>query len=259
MNRLDHSMLQCVTLWIGERLGAVERACLRSVLRQDHRLALYCYRPPMGIPDGVEVRDASDILPEREVFRTHGGSVAAFSDWFRYELQRAGAGTWVDTDMYLLRPLDEARPHLFGEEASGVLNNAVLRLPARSPVLKPLLAPFAGEKPYWLVPQRKLIPRIRSRLGGPAIASMPWGTTGPAALTAIARDHGVAGEAQPQDVFYPMPWTRANWILDPKIRLQDVTTDRTVGVHLWNEMIKRFKSRPAQPASFLAQLQREGA
>ena len=125
-------MLQCVTLWIGERLGAVERACMRSVLRQDHRVALYCYRPPMGIPDGVEVRDASDVLPEAKVFRTHRGSVAAFSDWFRYELQRAGAGTWVDTDMYLLRPIDETRPYLFGEEASGVLNNAVLRLPTGS-------------------------------------------------------------------------------------------------------------------------------
>src|SRR5690349_7920416 len=36
----------CVTLWIGESLGAVERACLRSVLRQGHSLALYCYDRP---------------------------------------------------------------------------------------------------------------------------------------------------------------------------------------------------------------------
>jgi len=253
-------MLQCVTLWIGERLGAVERACLRSVLRQDHRVALYCYRPPMGIPDGVEVRDAAEILPEREVFRTHGGSVAAFSDWFRYELQRVGAGTWVDTDMYLLRPIDEARPYLFGEEASGVLNNAVLRLPAGSPMLRPLLSPFAGERPYWLIPRRKVLSRVReSLLGPPSIASMPWGTTGPAALTAVARDQGFIDDAQPEDVFYPMPWTRADWIVDPETKLQSVTTERTVGVHLWNEMIKRFKSKPAQAGSFLAQLQREGA
>jgi hypothetical protein len=214
----------------------------------------------MGIPAGVEVRDASDILSEREVFRTHRGSVAAFSDWFRYELQRAGAGTWVDTDMYLLRRIDELQPYLFGEEASGVLNNAVLRLPASSPMLEPLLSPFAGEKPYWLVPRRKAISRVRERiLGAPSIRSMPWGTTGPAALTAIARDHGFIADAQPQDVFYPMPWTRADWILDPKTKLQDVASDRTVGVHLWNEMIKRFKSKPAPPGSFLAQLQREGA
>ena len=253
-------MLQCVTLWIGERLGAVERACMRSVLRQDHRVALYCYRPPMGIPDGVEVRDASDVLPEAKVFRTHRGSVAAFSDWFRYELQRAGAGTWVDTDMYLLRPIDETRPYLFGEEASGVLNNAVLRLPTGSPMLAPLLSPFAGEKPYWLVPRRKAIAEVRERLlGPPSISSMPWGTTGPAALTAVARDQGLIAEAQPQEVFYPMPWTRADWILDPETKLQDVATDGTVGVHLWNEMIKRYKSKPARPGSFLAQLQREGA
>jgi len=253
-------MLQCVTLWIGERLGAVERACLRSVLRQGHRLGLYCYRPPMGIPAGVEVRDAAEILPERCVFRTRGGSVAAFSDWFRYELQRNGAGTWIDADMYLLRQIDDARPYLFGEEAPGVLNNAILRLPASSPMLQPLLSPFAGEKPYWLVPRRKATSRLRERLfGPPSIASMPWGTTGPAALTAIARDHGFAGEGQPKEVFYPMPWTRAAWILEPDTKLDDVTTKQTVGVHLWNEMIKRFKAKPAPPGSFLAQLQKEGA
>ena len=88
---------------------------------------------------------------------------------------------------------------------------------------------------------------------------MPWGTTGPAALTAIARDHGLIAEAQPQHVFYPIPWTRADWIRDPGMNLDDVATDATVGVHLWNEMIKRFKSKPGRPGSFLAQLQREGA
>ena len=92
-------MLHCVTLWIGEGFGAVERACLRSVLRQGHRLTLYCYSEPIGIPDDVELQDASAVLPESSIVRHRGGSVAPFSDWFRYELLKRGLGTWIDTDM----------------------------------------------------------------------------------------------------------------------------------------------------------------
>src|SRR5687768_2878830 len=87
-------LTQCVTLWIGPSLGAVERACLKSVLRQGHRLALYCYREPIGVPDGVELRDAAEILPEHRIIRHKTGSVALFANWFRYELQRRSLGTW---------------------------------------------------------------------------------------------------------------------------------------------------------------------
>src|SRR5689334_5913692 len=99
--------MPCVTLWIGESLGPVERACLCSVIRQGHRLVLYCYRRPAGVPEEVELKDAATILPESSVFYHRKGSVALFADWFRYELQRRGSGTWVDTDVYLLRPLDK--------------------------------------------------------------------------------------------------------------------------------------------------------
>src|SRR4051812_3505895 len=253
-------MLLCVTLWIGERLGAVERACLRSVLRQGHRLELYCYSPPKGIPAGITLRDASQILPERCVFTTRKRSVAAFSDWFRYELQRAGKGTWIDTDMYLLRPLDERRPYLFGEEAAGVINNAVLRLPADSPMLPQLLAPFAGRTPYWLTPGRRTLSRVQEGLLGKAqVRGMPWGTTGPAALTAVANAMNLTSHAEPPETYYPVPWQQADWIVKPGSGLDEIAGERTVGVHLWNEMIKGFKDAPGPAGSFLQRLQREGA
>jgi hypothetical protein len=156
-------------------------------MRQGHRLTLYCYREPIGIPDGVELQDASHVLPAASVVRHRRGSVAPFSDWFRYELLKRDLGTWIDTDMYLLRPLDEHAEHLFGEERPGVINNAVLRVPADSPVLDELLAPFAGAMPAWLAPRHRLISQLRKWLAGSVdIGAMPWGTTGPAALTAAA-------------------------------------------------------------------------
>src|SRR5690349_24548441 len=127
-------------------MGAVERACLRSVMRQGHGVALYCYRAPDGVPAEIELRDAVEILAESEVFTGRNGSFAAFSDWFRYELLKRGLGTWVDTDMYLLHPLEMRTPYLFGEESPGLTNNPVLRLPAHSPMLPALLAPSASDR-----------------------------------------------------------------------------------------------------------------
>lgn len=253
-------MLHCLTLWIGDRLGPVERACLRSVLRQGHALTLYCYGEPIGIPDGVDVRDASEILPESAVIRHRNGSVAPFSDWFRYELLKRSLGTWIDTDMYLLQPLDGEAEYLFGEERPGVINNAVLRLPPSSPVLQELLGPFQGTMPAWLAPRYRLILQLRKWFaGGLDVGVMPWGTTGPAALTAATAKFGLAALASPPAVFYPVPWQRAEWIVDPSFDLQQMVTKGTVGIHLWNECIRSIKEQPPPEGSFLQRLWVEGA
>ena len=251
----------CVSLWIGESLGPVERACLRSVLRQGHRVTLYCYGSVAGVPEGVVVEDASEIIPEAEIFHHDAGSVGHFSDWFRYELQSRGLGTWIDTDVYLLRPLDEERTYLFGEQAPGVLNNAVLRLPKDSPILPELLHPFRERvTPAWLPVRVRFSAKLRELARGKAdLGRLPWGSTGPQALTALARRYSLMSEALPADAFYPVPWQRARWILDPRIALQDVVTERTVAVHLWNECIRPFKDKTAPEGSFLHRLQREGA
>lgn len=251
----------CVTLWIGDRLGAVERACLRSVLRQGQRIALYCYAVPEGVPEGVELRDAAEILPQEGLHGLCRGGAAMFSDWFRYALLRRGLGTWIDADIYLLRPIDEEADYVMGEQEPGLLNNAVLRLPPGSPLLAPLLALFeAPSIPPWL-PPRALWSARAARLvrGRVDLAAMPWGTTGPHALTALAASTGLASRAVPPEVFFPVPWRNADWIRDRAKPIEQMTTERTVAVHLWNECIKGFKDEPAAPGSFLHRLQRESA
>ena len=252
-------MTDCVTLWIGARLGPVEHACLKSVLRQGHRLALYCYDRPANVPPGVQLCDASEILPQSAVFRHHAGSVGHFSDWFRYELQRQSLGTWVDTDIYLLKPLDAARPNLFGEQSPGMINNAVLRLASDSPVLVELLRPFADcTVPEWLPARTRISAKMRAFVqGGIDFGRLPWGSTGPHALTFLARKFGLSSQALPSEVFYPVRWQDADWIVDPARGLEDMVTERTVAVHLWNECIRGFKARPAPEGSFLHRLQQE--
>ena len=251
---------QCATLWIGDRLGRVERACLRSVLRHGHGLHLYCYRPPDGVPEGVELRDAAEIVPEHRIVRHRSGSVSLFSNLFRYELQRRGLGTWLDCDAYLLQPLEADALYLFGEEAPGVINGGVLRLPPDSPMLPPLIALFQERKvPPWLPLRAKAAAHWRLlATGRSGLARMPWGSAGPRALTAVAQAKGLLHHALPREVFYPVPWQDAGWIRNPGVSLEQVTTPHTVCVHLWNERIKGFKREPAPPGSFLALLQQEG-
>jgi hypothetical protein len=252
---------QLLSFWLGPKLGPIERACLRSMVRHGHPVALYCYDPPAGAPEAIELRDAADIFPRSEVIRHKTGSVALFSNRFRYELQRRGLGTWVDTDLYVLKAIDGTCPYLFGQEAPGFFNMGVLRLPPDSPVIAPLLDLFNERTvPPWLRADHRAVARWRLwRTGRTGLARMPWGSAGPAALTAMVKRFGLEALAQPAEVFSPVHWRDAAWLRDPAQQLDDRIGARTVAVHLWNEVIKTFKDQRAAPGSFLARLQAEGA
>src|SRR5882757_9078074 len=115
-------------LWIGQ-LSPLERLCLDSFVAKGHAVHLYTYDTIENVPQGVTLRDASKILPPSKVFRNRlgkgKGSLAAFSDLFRYKLLLDEGGWWVDTDVFCLKPFDFAAPYVFGAEekpvASGII------------------------------------------------------------------------------------------------------------------------------------------
>lgn len=252
---------QCASLWVGPSLGPLERACLSSAVRHGHKVSLYCYRTPDGVPDGVELKPAADIVPEDRIIRHRTGSVSLFSNLFRYELQRRNLGTWIDCDAYFLAPLDMDSPYLIGEFEPGRVNGGVLRMPPDSPLLPRLIALFEERTiPSWVPLRARIAAAWRlTRTGRVGLADLPWGSTGPLALTALGREAGVLHHARSPDVLYPVRWEDAAWIIDPKRNLEEVTTERTLSIHLWNERIKAFKNDPAPPGSFLARIQAEGA
>ena len=251
---------QLLTLWIGPELSFIERACLRSALRHGHRVALYCYEIPAGVPDGVELRDAAEILPRSTIVRHRGGSPSLFSNRFRYELQRRGLGTWIDCDLYFVQPLGEQNETLFGDQGDGVIAIGILHLPSDSPILPPLAAVFDERTvPPWLSYRARLVARFRLVTTGKAgLARMPWGSAGPHAVTWLARKHGLAGAARPPSRFYPVHWRDAAWLVDPRRSLESVIQPDTIAVHLWNEVIRKLDLAQAPAGSFAARLVREG-
>jgi hypothetical protein len=250
----------CNGLWIGPRLGAVERACLRSVMRQGHRLTLWCYEAPAGVPEGVLLRDAAEILPPERIVRHRNGSPSLFSNLFRYELQRRAMGVWLDCDVYLVKPVPDSL-WILAREDPVTVNTGILRMPPDAPPLAPLIALFDEKTvPPWISLRARIAARWRlATTGRSGLHLMPWGVAGPRALTALVRRYGLEHLADPPEVYQPVHWTQADWILDPAQPLESRLAPESRAVHLWNEVIRGFKDAPAPPGSFLARLQEEGA
>lgn len=245
--------------WVGERLNFVARLCLKSMLAAGHKVRLYSYDPggPAGIPDGVELHDAAEIMPRSELRfytgeqRSRGAALAA--NLFRYNLLAQGKGAWVDLDMLLLRPLDLQQSYVFGAEEQGTINNAVLAAPADSELVRQLrLLPQDDRRPPWYGPRRTFLDAWNRLLGRPrAIENRPWGTYGPEMLTYLVRKLGLQRFVAPPDAFYPIDWRTAAVLNRPSTEVERHLTARTQAIHLYNSQLELVENRPAK-GSFLA-------
>ena len=207
----------CHALWIGEWLGPVAGACLRSFVRVGHPVVLHCYDEPRDVPDGVVLSDAATLVPRDRVF-THAktGSYALFSNYFRYQIMQRSLAC-MSTATSCVRPVP-TRSYFFGLQDAETINGAVLKLPSGSPLLGDLTALFDQGvfAPPWYSRQRRLTQYIKTLFGRHAdLAHAPWGVAGPVALTWFAKKHGLRDWAQPMDVFYPVPHTEVSSFLDP--------------------------------------------
>lgn len=228
---MNHAVVQ--SLWIGPRLGTMERICLTSFRSHGHRVRLFTYGPVENVPEGVELAPAEEILPWTAAFRTHDGSYANFSDLFRYHLLVNHGGWWVDCDVLCLRPwlveretvicsTDEAK---YGRTA----NVFVLRAPPGDRVMAQCVEECA------LLGDRRFI----------------FAHTGPYLMDRVIKLIGGTHLLAPPEMFAPVPWNSAGYLVvsRPFIRhifhlknllrrrhLVPRFTPRTVGIHLWSGM-----------------------
>lgn len=215
---------QVASLWIGGALGPVERICLESFLRVGQHVILFTYGAVSGVPEGVEIRDAGQILPARPMIRhdqpgsPRHGSPAPHADRFRYlMLARMERTIWVDTDAYCLRPLQPLDGHLHAieDEARGRVANGVLALPRDSEALARLIELTAQ-------PPRDL----------------PWGAWGPRALTRALRQSGEIRHAARREVLYPVPYRQRHALLQRGQRLRQWLSGDSVSVHLYGSWMR---------------------
>jgi hypothetical protein len=192
---------------------------MSSFVAQGHSVHLYTYDPIDNVPHGVTLRDAAQILPPSQVFRNRlgkgKGSLAAFSDLFRYKLLLDQGGWWVDTDVFCLKPFDFAAPYVFGAEEKPVASG-VIKMPRGCE-----LAEICYES------ARRVDPN-----------TITWNEL-VNILERNVRDLDLMSYVLPEETFSPIFWRDVPDYVNGLKRFEP--TPRSYAVHLYNEMWRRNK------------------
>lgn len=228
-------------LWVRGNLSRVERLSLRSFMAQGHSVHLYAYEEIGNVPDGVEIKDAREVVdecyvPSGEALVFGKGSYASFSDYFRLCLLHKLGGWWSDLDVVAIRPWtgfpDVVVASTWEQGYGQIANNFAMHFPAGHGVLQRCIDELPPEQ----------------------LPEMNISQTGPLLLHRILGREGVAAHGQAPEVFAPVPWNAAWQLLrtrrerftmaelKQRIRRPHLSvrfTPRTVAVHLWNEMWKK--------------------
>ena len=104
-------------LWIGDTLSRFEYNSIKSYIKQGYEYHLYTYGKVNNIPEGVIIKDGNDILDKKYIFY-YEGSIAPFSDLFRYKLLFDKGGVWTDCDIICVHrlPINKNYEYIFVAE-----------------------------------------------------------------------------------------------------------------------------------------------
>ncbi|HUA58746.1 MAG TPA: hypothetical protein VML19_08340 [Verrucomicrobiae bacterium] len=207
------------SLWIGPRLSAMERLCIRSFLAQGHAFHLFVYDEVANVPRGTILQDANAILDRSRIFTyTGNGSFAGFANMFRYKLLLERGGWWVDLDTVCLRPFAFDDECVLASELSRkgeIPANCILKCDAGSPFADYVWQACTAKDPTKLV----------------------WGETGPRLVAEAVRTLGLERHLKSAGAFCPVPFFEWGSLLRPAP--QPVFGDDAFAVHLWHEMWRR--------------------
>jgi len=103
--------------WVGEPLSEMEIMSMNSFLYHGHKYVLWLYEEFDGIPSGVDVRDAREIVQEDVLKLWFPSSVnhakQTFANFFRYKLIENQGDWWCDLDIICLKPFVAPGDFLF--------------------------------------------------------------------------------------------------------------------------------------------------
>jgi hypothetical protein len=211
------------SFWHGA-LNPFAYACLASLPKAGASLRVYSYDPRLDLPPGVRLEDARAICPDESLTRrfiANGKpSIATFADMFRYRMIQKTGYCWIDADILCLRKPSFGDGFVFCRQAdavgTGLVNNAVLRLPPSHPSLAELVA--TAEAAIDL--------------------DARWGALGPFLLTPVLAKYGLTERALDSRICYPIEPEQFWKFFLPAYRNWVVEASRgATFVHLWSEAI----------------------
>lgn len=208
--------------WVGPPLSAYEILSLRSFLGTGARVILYAYDKSLAVPDGVELRDAAEVLPLDILNRYNSGNAKAWarhSDLFRYVMLEKFGGWYADLDIVCLVDALPQGEMYFGRADEARIFAGLLKFPKGAAVLKDLV-----------VEAQRLLPQAGTMTEDKARAMI-----GTPLLSRMLQQHGLDRLAAPTPDAYAIPFNEALAFFDPeqcetlRTRLEGCTF-----THLWN-------------------------
>jgi hypothetical protein len=221
-------MINANFFWHGNSLSLYERCCLSSFVRQGIRVRLHSFSLELELPEGVLCVDASLLANVDEVVAYtqggHQGSIAAFTDIFRYRVLAQEPGWWFDTDVFCLKSAShfaelekQCKGLLVGLEAEGKVNGAVM-----------------------YVSDTAIAHELESLANAKGL-SFAWGDIGPQLVTEYEKKHPKKVTLLGQRWFYPVHYlsTKLFFLPDQRDKCMALADD-AVCIHLWNEFLRRW-------------------
>lgn len=185
--------------WDGN-LSIFEKSSLMSFVKNNFRVNLWTYSSPEDVPNGVNVKDANEILDEswigKYVFEDPSKSsnkniYTLFSDLFRVKLVSEGHGWWFDLDCFCLKDekyfqeLASKNIFVMGKENEEEVNASVLFISEES---------FAKKFSKYIFSTAK------------SSEDRSYGFTGPRAITKFLKDRNLFEMSQKPNTFYPIEY-----------------------------------------------------
>jgi hypothetical protein len=217
------------SLWIGEKFSNIERLSALSYIKNGHEYHLYCYQDIEGVPDGVSIIDANEIISESEIFcykvQAGRGSYSAFSNMFRYKLIHEKGGYWSDTDVVCLKPFDFNEEYIFSSEISHINNNIIYGNTIASSF-------FYCDTKSEIMKTCYEICEFKDK------EKIQWGEIGPKLLGDQVKKNNLINHVKPYHFFNPIPWNQIDLLFNNSVDMQSIM-DNCFCVHLWNEIWRR--------------------
>lgn len=202
-------------------MSPLHLACIRSWLRCGHAVTLYSYEPVRNAPERVVIKDARSIIskeyskflipfrwPDREIIQP----IISLSDLLRMKGMELGLGCWLDTDVFLLRPVSYEldKLHLAWEQ-TGLLERkkvgvSIMYLPPNHSIVSDYLnvLKLPDLMPDWLGFRRRYIKTLSWRLRGLKFCAVDISITayGNLALRKLVKRHSVQRALSPKSFYY---------------------------------------------------------
>ncbi|MFZ1728319.1 MAG: hypothetical protein WBO29_01430 [Albidovulum sp.] len=243
------------SLWIGEKLQYLNQLCLLSHVRHGHPTTLYCTDTVTNVPEGVDVRPATEIM-SIDMDIVGQTSESFLSNVFRYKMIQKTDAVWIDCDAFCHRPFPDEIQNIFaGHGFRGALNCGVVYIPPKGELIHRLMDYYDNlpDAPAWFNKQqhKRLAKQDPSLPHAVRIYKAERTSFGPQAFTYFAQQTGDFDKALSHDYLYPVPFQLNDIFFDPYGRVEGHFTDNTLSVHLYTNGTKPWwRKNPPLPGSY---------